>query len=127
MKQTFFNTEFLVKIEVIDKQIVNSFEWRPFKKTKWYEPNQKEGFYWSDGIFGSKSFLTNIESELFSKKMINQNYFIEDKVVYLKCHIVLHFLNDHGYTKYFNTYESAKDYANGFLNNKNFVELKIIK
>ncbi len=107
--QKTFNLNFLISVFIKDKEQLERFEYRPFKK-RWYG-NQKEGFYNND-IFVDKKHKYFTKEQLENKKYCGACLMVEDNKVYYHPYVKLTFVNDEKYVKEdFKSYDEAVQWA----------------
>jgi hypothetical protein len=109
MKNTFYNLEKIIRIDVVKSKI--SSQYRYEKERKFLGMiTHKEGIYSWDPFHGStliKDFETN---------PLCKDYYIEDNIVYVKAYFKLWFEDGHTWEENCENYDTAKLKANDIRN-----------
>lgn len=113
----YFNTEFLVRVEVNDFCESNRYYYLPFKKKTFWRKEQKEGIYDSHDI--DDCYVGSVEQFLVE----NKKYYFgnESKIFYIKPNVYLDYINKTRNVYYFETLEEAEDFAAKFTVNEKWI------
>lgn len=102
----FYNTEFLIRIEVNDSYESRRYVYKPFKRGNFWRSEQKEGIY-----------------DTLLDYLVNDDNFLEirDKTVYRRPNVKLCYLDKSKITYVFDTFEQAKEFAAKFTVNEKWI------
>lgn len=107
MKKIIYNLDFLVSVEIHDKEPCNTLVYKPFKKSFW--GNTEEGFYYR-GYGRTRCYTkTELESGVYYDTLL----LVENNVAYQKPYVILNFVSGIRKIIRFKTYEEALKSGNG--------------
>jgi hypothetical protein len=113
----YFNTDFLVRVEVNDFCKSNRYYYLPFKKKTFWSKEQKEGIYDAHDV--GNRYIGSVEQFLVENKKYSFND--DSKIIYVKPNVCFDYIDKTRNIYYFETLEEAEEFAAKFTVNEKWI------